>query len=295
MPPKVCIVITTKNRLELLKRALRSAINQTYPSIEVIIVDDGSSDETPYYLKQLEREGKLVAVINQKSLGACKSRNHATKISNAKLITYLDDDDFFTADRIEKLVTAYNETYSFVCDSHGIYSKGKIRIYSSPSKLITLQDIKIQNYSGIQVFTEREKIIKIGGFDESLDAWQDYDLKLRLIETFGPGFRLEGCSYIVDQESELTRISTSSKAYQGYLQFMKKHHNSLSYYEANCQSINDLYNRKVKIGIIKVIQHTKSISNLKRLASLYLLSRFPNFYNKTVSLLVKVHERQYKH
>lgn len=91
----VTIYIPTKNRLDLLKRAIKSVRDQTYSNIELIVVDDGSKDGTREYLEKEHEAGLLRAIFHQESLGACVARNAAIELSQGEFITGLDDDDYF--------------------------------------------------------------------------------------------------------------------------------------------------------------------------------------------------------
>src|SRR4030067_1733348 len=105
----VTVYIPTKNRLELLQRAIKSVQTQTYPNIELIVVDDGSTDGTREYLEKEVGVGNFKAIFHDKSLGACATRNAAIKSSRGELITGLDDDDYFLSDRrIELFVEKWN-------------------------------------------------------------------------------------------------------------------------------------------------------------------------------------------
>ena len=92
--PVVSVYMPTKNRRVLLQRAIESVYVQTYTNIELIICDDGSSDDTPAYLNSLQTNGvvKHIKVLtNPISKGACNARNQAIKSARGFFITGLDD------------------------------------------------------------------------------------------------------------------------------------------------------------------------------------------------------------
>ena len=96
MLSKVSIYIPTKNRVKLLQRALSSVLCQNYYNIEILIVDDGSTDGTREYLYDLQNKYSCVKVFfNELSSGACYSRNLAIKLSTGDFVTGLDDVDFY--------------------------------------------------------------------------------------------------------------------------------------------------------------------------------------------------------
>jgi len=96
--PKVSVVIPTYNRASLLGKALESVLSQTFQDLEIIVVDDGSTDETPKILNDWrKREPRLVVLRNEKNLGQRfnfpKVLNRGLKITRGKYVARLDDDD----------------------------------------------------------------------------------------------------------------------------------------------------------------------------------------------------------
>lgn len=90
----ISIYIPTHNRRKLLERAVKSVQQQTYLNIELIIVDDGSSDSTWDYLNDIANKNIRI-FKHEQPLGACAARNLAIKHAKGKFITGLDDDDEF--------------------------------------------------------------------------------------------------------------------------------------------------------------------------------------------------------
>lgn len=114
--PLVTVYIPTYNRVDLLKRAVESVQAQTYQNLEIIIVDDCSTDFTHQYLQQLANEDKRVKYfIKEKNSGACVSRNIAIENATGEFITGLDDDDFFLESRIDEFMKKrqYLNKYTF--------------------------------------------------------------------------------------------------------------------------------------------------------------------------------------
>lgn len=95
----ISIYIPTHNRIELLKKAINSVLEQTYTNWELIVVNDASTDNTEEYLKKISSsDSRIRYFTNETPKGACYSRNIAIKNSSGKYITGLDDDDVFTKD-----------------------------------------------------------------------------------------------------------------------------------------------------------------------------------------------------
>jgi len=224
--PLVSIILPTHNRAQMMQRALRSALEQTYPAIEVVVVDDGSSDDTPRVIRDWkQRHDNITYLRHEEPRGASAARNHGFQEASGKYIALLDDDDEFTDDRIETLMD-YLKLYpglSFVCSDYLSIRRNGTRRSAKPGR-ITLRKILWMNYASQSILTEREKMLAIGGFDENLSAAQDHDTFTRLIERFGDAYRLGRVLYLYHQEHDAPRItSTLTKKLRGYYDYYLKH------------------------------------------------------------------------
>ena len=104
---KVSAIITTHNRLELLIKAINSVLNQTYENIELIIVDDNSTDGTRTYIQKLLLENKDISYIYispDDSKGGNYARNLGINAASGEYIAFLDDDDEWLVDKIQKQI-----------------------------------------------------------------------------------------------------------------------------------------------------------------------------------------------
>ena len=99
----VSVIIPTYNRSKYIADAIQSVLNQTYKDIELIVIDDGSTDNTKNVL-QLYIEKKVVKYIYQKNAGPAAARNRGIKASRGELIAFLDSDDLWLTDKLEKQV-----------------------------------------------------------------------------------------------------------------------------------------------------------------------------------------------
>ncbi|MCG8409664.1 MAG: glycosyltransferase, partial [Bacteroidales bacterium] len=124
---KISIVITTKNRLHLLIRALKSVLNQTYSNTEVIVIDDCSDISILDYLKALDNQ--IIYYRFDHSVGANTCRNKGAAISTGDYIAYLDDDDEWLPNKLVQQLKALNETKAEFC-----YTAKKI-LYSRENKI----------------------------------------------------------------------------------------------------------------------------------------------------------------
>lgn len=222
--PLVSVYMPTHNRCKILPRAILSVQKQTYQAIELIIVDDGSTDETWHYLSELASTSDKIKVFRHEvALGACAARNLAIQHASGKFVTGLDDDDEFCADRITKLIEQYDPQYSFISTGF-LWNYGKrSRSVNHNAMIIDLKSQLNYNYATNQVLVEKSRLLAIGGFDESFVACQDYDTWTRLIKAFGNAKHIAGASYIIHRGDDVPRLTESKNWLKGHAQYMEKH------------------------------------------------------------------------
>ncbi|MFT4270036.1 MAG: glycosyltransferase [Pantoea sp.] len=265
--PLVTIYIPTHNRSSLVKRAIASVQNQTYTNLEIIICDDGSSDNTQMVIAEMKkRDGRIIYLRNDVPMGACYARNRCIAIAKGEFITGLDDDDYFLHSRIANFVTASQKlNKSFLCANMIFKNRHIEKKWKSYVGDITLNMMGFKNWVGNQVFIETRMMKNIGGFDINFPAWQDYDLWYRMIMQYGSCYRIDDASYVVNIEDDRPRITTGSKAWQGYQKFITTHKPSLSRQHLNSLYFQDKLNRKDEINLREFFYHP-SIDNFLILA-----------------------------
>lgn len=231
----VSIYMPTKDRPDLAARAIQSVVTQTYPAIQLVIVDDGSALQNAAQLADAvqranaDTKRSILLLRNETSQGACHARNLALSRCVGEFATGIDDDDYFLPNRIDHLLRAFDpDTSAFVFggylrEMHD--STGKTRRRLVPLRqTATLERIMQQNMVGNQVLTLTERLRAIGGFDESLPAWQDHDMWIRLVKTFGAGSPAGGATYVHTVGYSASRISCNpERARKAYAIFRSKH------------------------------------------------------------------------
>ena len=224
--PLVSVYMPTKNRHALLQKAIDSVYAQTYSNIELIVCDDGSTDETPAYLKTLQTNETIryiKVLTNSTSKGACNARNKAISVATGQFITGLDDDDTFLPKRLELLTKAYDPRYAFICSAM-IWDNGhKQKVIDKKAGIYSLEKQLSYNEATTQILVEKKRVIKVGCFDENFVACQDYDLWTRLIIKFGPFKRIAEPTYTINNTDATQRMTANPKSAKGYEQFHSKH------------------------------------------------------------------------
>lgn len=228
MDDLVTVYIPTFNRRSMLERAVSSVLSQTYVAVEVIIVDDGSSDGTVEYLSSVD-DHRLHFFVNEVNSGPCVSRNRAIFSAKGKYITGLDDDDEFAPDHIYNLVSSFDEKYSLISSSMlQVTISGRVKRNTNLGEH-NLNGILHYNKLTNQALMLTSRVREVGGFDESLPAMQDYDLWVRMIERYGPALKIPNTTYIWHTEHEAGRISQSSEKRRVALdRFFIKHRSKMN-------------------------------------------------------------------
>ena len=123
MYDKVSIIIPVYNAKNFIERCISSVLCQSYSDIEVITVDDGSSDGSGAILDMLEKQDRRILVIHQENKGVSVARNNGIKVATGKYILFVDADDMIEADAIEKLMD--NSENDLVCGSYVTFKDKK--------------------------------------------------------------------------------------------------------------------------------------------------------------------------
>lgn len=185
--PTVSVIIPAYNRVHLVGRSIRSVLNQTYQDFELIVVDDGSTDNTEEVVKEFQKQDRRVKYIkHEKNKGASAARNTGIKNSLGYFLSFLDSDDQWLRNKLECDVKILNDNKDCVICSTGhtfIDEKtGKIVGKSIFNEQFVSQKIVLRGECiATNDFTAVKKVVlDIGGFDEKLPARQDWDFWIRI-------------------------------------------------------------------------------------------------------------------
>lgn len=219
----VSAVITTHNRADLLPRAIESVLAQTYADLEIIIVDDGSDDETEKVIRgHLGKFPHIRHLKNDIPRGACAARNYGIREARGEFIAGLDDDDEWLPRRVEVLMENFRDEYAYVCSRDWIVYRDRVE-QREKKTVITLKSMLYRNVTGNQILTRRERILAVGGFDESLTSGQDYDMWLRLLERYGSARMVPQPLQKVYRDHLGERVSISRGKIKGDWRLYNKH------------------------------------------------------------------------
>lgn len=186
--PEVSVVIPTYNRAPVLSRAIDSVLTQTHRDLELIVVDDGSTDETDMVLESYE-DDRLCVLETRENSGANAARNKGIQHASGKFISFLDSDDEYTLTHLEEVLSKFRESPSQVGGVYTSYRKldnGVVVDSIHAQERVTLDDIRHSNPVGSFSATtfSSEVFDVVGLLDETLPAVQDYEFYLRTLQEY---------------------------------------------------------------------------------------------------------------
>jgi glycosyltransferase involved in cell wall biosynthesis len=185
--PRVTVIIPTYNRAWCLREAVDSVLAQDFRDFELIVVDDGSTDDTPQLLQEY---GEAIRVFRQENRGVSAARNAGIAVSRGALIAFLDSDDLWLQGKLARQVEFFKaHADALICQTEEIWVRNGRRV--NPGKrhrkrggMIFEPSLDLCLVSPSAVMVRRELFQCVGFFDEGLPACEDYDLWLRVSSRF---------------------------------------------------------------------------------------------------------------
>lgn len=185
----VSVIIPNYNRAEILKDTVLSVLNQTYKNIEIIVVDDKSTDDSREVIADMSNEYENFRYfLSNKNKGANYCRNKGVELSNGKYIAFLDSDDQFLPNKIDKQIKVFKRNVNNnvgIVYSNMLIGEKKVLTYNGDT-LIKLKDIIFRNKLGgfSTVLIKREVFFEAGKLDENLLSCQDWDFYLKILSKY---------------------------------------------------------------------------------------------------------------
>ena len=188
---RVSVVIPTYNRAGFVREAIASVLQQDHPEVELIVVDDGSRDDTPAVVRGF---GAAVRYVWQENRGVSAARNRGVAASIGDLIAFLDSDDLWAPGKVSAQV-GYFEAHpeAQACHTDELWIRRGVRvnerrIHRKQGGWQFLASLPRCLISPSAIMLRRGLWERLGGFDEGLPACEDYDLWLRLTAVAPVGF-----------------------------------------------------------------------------------------------------------
>ena len=270
----ISIIIPCYNDAKYIEQSLYSALNQTYPNKEVIVVDDGSNLETKGILKKLEP--KITKLISQENQGQSTARNVGIKEAKGEYILVLDSDDYFDATFCEKAIAVFLENMDIkivTCYANRIHIENVTDVFKPLGGEI--KDFLLNNCAMGSAMFRKFDWEEIRGYDQKMvQGFEDWEFYIRLLKN-------GGMAYVIYEplfNYRLRNCSTTSKAniikYE-LLKYIYSKHKDLyvQYYELLIENLlskiekeereklKNLQRIEYRIGkiILRPFRHIKSI------------------------------------
>lgn len=283
----VSVIIPCFNAERWLKEAIDSCLNQTYTNLEIIVVDDGSTDSS---LDIIRSYGDRVIWENQPNQGGCVARNRGFALSSGDYIQYLDADDYILPQKIKKQVDGLLETSADVIYSDWRYQKhlsdgtvllDPINCCGPQADFLESLLSDRQWIAPMALLFTRDAVIRSGGWDECLKTGQDRDFFISVAMS-GCRFHYQpGCASVYRRYGNVT-VSTSSKQRwrDGHFTLMEKAEIKLS----QSNQLSNRYRQALAYGYYSkiradrtTIDHSQYAWALAKIAALD-----PNFHPENV-------------
>jgi glycosyltransferase involved in cell wall biosynthesis len=186
--PDVTVVIPTRDRWPLVRRAVSCALRQVDVRVEVVVVDDGSADRTTKHLRAIT-DPRLKVLRLPTSQGGARARNAGIAEARGRWVAFLDDDDIWSPHKLRlqlAMARAVRAGFAYsraVCvEAPGTVTR--LMALPSPGSLpVRLRRTNVVPAGASNVVVRRSLVRRVGGFDERLDHLTDWDLWIRLAET----------------------------------------------------------------------------------------------------------------
>lgn len=306
--PLVSIVLPTYNRAHIVSRALQSVLNQTYHDFEIIVVDDGSTDNTEEIIRNVAcKDSRVKYFRNNKNKGPSGARNVGINLAKGEFIAFQDDDVEWYPNKLEKqlnLLQTLQETFAVVYSGfYKIIDEEKIYI---PSRNIYPKEGNVHNsllkgnfIDTPSILVRKAALLYVGLFDENLPMLEDWDLVIRLSEKYQ--FKFIDESLYVSYDNPKSVNKQSGAKLDGTLRYIIKKH--IDDFLKDKEALENIYftygiryiiNRERKLGLKYLFFAVKSDPFQPKFLITFIISLFGIGFFKQLTYLKRKFERNKK-
>lgn len=184
--PMVSVIIPSYNRSQMLREAIKSVVSQDFRDFELVVVDDGSTDDTHAVLETYPE----IQIVSQEHRGVSTARNAGVRAAHGDFLAFLDSDDLWRPSKLSAQVAFFKKNPAAgICQTEEIWLRNGVRLnpakrHRKGSGMIFERSVELCLVSPSAVMMRRTLFDEVGPFDESMPACEDYDLWLRISSRF---------------------------------------------------------------------------------------------------------------
>lgn len=260
MTEKISVIIPAYNRANLIERSIRSVLEQTYDNLEVIVVDDGSTDHTEEVVKAI-RDHRLIYHKLPSNQGVSNARNAGASLAAASLIAFQDSDDMWRKEKLEKQMKYWklHPEYAMIYSSY-LYHVEDEESYQVPPVNVWGQlegdiftSLLLRNTIGAPtVLVRKECFLQCGGFDISYKSLEDWEYALRFAGKYRIGFVEEP---LVDAYLSRGGVSSAAGAYyESRCRMIAKYRKELSETGLFDSAVFDVLRRAQESNVLEMVK-----------------------------------------
>lgn len=258
----VSIILPTYNRAHSIVKSIESILHQTYPYLELLVIDDGSSDHTEEIVTEIAASDSRVCYYKQpQNRGVAAARNEGIRQAQYGYIAFQDSDDVWKEDKLEKQMRVFDDQPKIgmvYCPFEGEKQDGtKVRIPSSSMGIENLQGnmyrllMQRNVIDAPTVVIRKECLDKVGGFDETLTCLEDWELFLRIAKEYEIGYAAD--TFLI---SDIHNSGVSSRVggyFQARCMMIVKHKTALLEYGIFQQTVEQILMMAKEAGALEQV------------------------------------------
>ena len=263
----ISLIIPCYNTSSTIGKCLHTVINQSYQNLEIIIINDGSTDKTSEIIKEFQEKDLRIIIINQENSGVSKARNEGINLATGDYICFVDSDDWVEEDYCSILYQSIVENKADISIAEAFYedengnqidnhqlTHSSISVYNNQTALqLLLEDKVIQSHPWAKLY--KSQLLKNITFPENLEAFEDYYTMFKVFNNAEKVVKNNKPVYhYVQFENSLSHNLTPKRAYHFFLALME------AYTFLNSHHIDKSFKKSIVKNILK-----KAFMVLKRI------------------------------
>ena len=204
--PKVSIIIPVYNTESYVEETIKSIQNQTLHEIEIIVVDDGSTDDSSLIINNFISSYRNIQFFSKKNGGPSSARNYGANFAQGNFLVFLDGDDKLHTTYVEKCISVYEKNQNLeIVYSDAEYFGLKTGVWKLPN--FNLNTFLLDNCIPIFAMIKRESFLQVGKFDENLNYMEDWELWIRIIQNNNNVYKIPEILFSYRKSTENTSLT----------------------------------------------------------------------------------------